>query len=171
MADPLSTARYRVGQVLRGLRTTIEAADAAAVRSLLTPAELQLFLHMHPRDRKHSVCVMRRLEEHAGSRALLVAALLHDVAKGRPRVWERALFTVLEAVSPRLVERLAARRGMRWRRALWALRHHAQAGAELLREGGSAEAVIALVRGHSERDRPHQPDSELARLIAADGAC
>ncbi|MEE8336870.1 MAG: HD domain-containing protein [Dehalococcoidia bacterium] len=171
MADPLSTARYRVGQVLRGLRTTIEAADATAVRSLLTPAELQLFLRMHPRDRKHSICVMRRLEAAAGSQALLVAALLHDVAKGRPRVWERALFTVLEAVSPRLVERLATQRGMRWRRALQAMRHHAQAGAELLRESSSTEAVIELVRRHSGRDRPHQPDGELARLIAADGAC
>ena len=84
MANPLATARYRVGQVLRGLRTTIGPADAEAFATLLTSAELELFLRIHPRDRTHSICVMRELARDGGSRPWLAAALLHDVAKGQP---------------------------------------------------------------------------------------
>lgn len=157
--------------MLRGLKTTIEAEDAEAVRSLLTSTELELFLRMLPRDRKHSICVMRRLEQAEGSKDLLVAALLHDIAKGRPRVWDRALFAILESVSLRLVDRLASSHGMRWRRVMWALRHHAAAGAELLRRSGSSERVLKLVERHTERGRTGEVDRELARLIAADGAC
>lgn len=171
LANPLATARYRVGQVLRGLRTTIGAADAERVRELLTSAELALFLRMHARDRTHSICVMRRLERAGGSRELLAAALLHDVAKGQPRVWERALFAILESISLRLVDRLASARGMRWRRAIWALRHHAREGAELLRRADSSERVRVLVERHTERPPADQANVELALLIAADGAC
>ncbi len=171
MADPLSAVRYRLGQVLRGLRTAIEPADASAVRSLLTDRELALFLNMHPHDRKHSICVMRRLERSEGSRQLLAAALLHDIAKGWPWLWERVLFALLERISSRLVDRVASQSGMRWRRTTWALHHHAQTGATLLRRAGSSERVIALVERHTERGRPAEDDPELARLIAADGAC
>lgn len=171
MANPLAVAAYRVGQVLRGLKTTIEAEDAAAVRSLLTSAELEFFLCMQPRDRKHSICVMRRLQQAASAEHLLAAALLHDIAKGRPRVRERALFAVLESLSLRLVDRLTSAHGMRWRREIWALRHHAREGAELLRGAGSSERTVELVARHTERVRTDEPDRELARLIAADGAC
>jgi len=171
LANPLATARYRVGQVLRGLRTAIGAADAKRVRELLTNAELELFLRMHARDRTHSICVMRRLERDGGSRQLLAAALLHDIAKGQPRVWERALFAILESIPLRLIDRLASARGMRWRRTIWALRHHAREGAELLRQAGSSEALRELVERHTVRPPADEADVELALLIAADGAC
>ncbi|MEE8422511.1 MAG: HD domain-containing protein [Dehalococcoidia bacterium] len=173
MANLAGAVAHRVGQVLRGLRTTIPGDDAAAVRALLSTAELTLFLGMHPRDRVHAICVMRLLEgEGAASHHLLAAGLLHDVAKGQPRLWDRTLFAIVESLSLRAVDRLAARDGMRWRRAMWALRHHPSAGAALLREAGSSERVVELVAHHIERGGTlASSDSELASLIAADGAC
>jgi hypothetical protein len=182
LASPARTVAYRVGQVLRGFRTTIPGDDAATVRALLTDDELALFLRMHARDRVHAICVMRRLagegiageglDHEAASRDLLAAALLHDIAKGSPRLWERSLFAIVESLSLRALDRLAARDGMRWRRAMWALRYHPAAGAALLREAGSAGRVIELVAHHTERSSPRAgSDAELAALIAADGAC
>jgi hypothetical protein len=173
LGNPARAAAYRVGQVLRGFRTTIPGDDAADVQALLTGAELALFLRMHARDRVHAICVMRRLEhEGAASRDLLAAGLLHDIAKGNPRLWERSFFAIVESLSPRALDRIAARDGMRWRRAMWALLHHPAVGAALLSEAGSTGRVVELVAHHTERTGPRaRSDSELASLITADGAC
>lgn len=142
------------------------------VRALLNPRELRLFLALEPRDRRHSYQVLRWLEVTSGptppSEVLRKAALLHDVGKGQLWVWDRAAYVLLEAVSPRLVDLLAAQAGARWRRALWQLRHHADLGARVLAEAGSEPRVVALVRAHTDRAAAADPD--LARLIEADRA-
>jgi predicted hydrolase (HD superfamily) len=54
---------------------------------------------------------------------------------------------------------------------MWALRHHAREGAELLRRADSSEQVRALVERHTERPPANEANVEFALLIAADGAC
>ena len=171
-----SRLRYRAGQFFRGFRARLSPVEIAVVRSLLNPPELRLFLGMEPRDRRHSYDVLRWLQVTAGSHKpseqLLKAALLHDVGKGRLRVWDRVAFVLLEHISPRFVDVLGAAQdapeGLRWRRALWRLRHHAELGARLLGGTNTEPRVIELVAGHTRLDAGG--DNELARLIEADRA-
>jgi hypothetical protein len=168
--------RYRGGQFFRGFHARLTPVEIAVVRSLLSPAELRLFLALEPRDRRHSYDLLRWLEVTAGSQkpaaALLKAALLHDVGKGRLRVWDRVAFVLLEHASPRFVDIMGsaqnAPEGLRWRRALWRLRHHAELGARALAGAGADPRVIALVARHTDLDAGG--DDELARLIEADRA-
>ena len=169
MRFALASVRYRVGQVLRGFRPALHAHEADEVRRLLSDGELQLFLPLDARDRRQAVDVMRwLLQRTEPSTDLLAAALLHDVGKRGIRLRDRVAFVLLEAVSPRLVDRLGAERDARWRRALWTLRHHARLGADLLAGAGTRPRVVALVADHTGAAGD---DAELGWLIAADDAC
>jgi len=171
---------YRIAQLGRALRTAVTPEDARAIGALLSAAELQLFLAMRPRDRRHAVETMRlarRAASEAGavpSNDLLVAALMHDVGKGTLRVEDRVLYVILRAVSLRLVDRLAREPGAlavssaHWRQALWRLRHHAALGAALLHAAGSHPRVIELTAIH--HDPPASDDRELHWLLVADEA-
>ena len=163
----------RVRKTLRGFWPSISVDEACAVRALLGARELALFLDMEPRDRRHSVDLMRWLRERTqASDALLAAALLHDVAKGPLRLGERIVFSLLEGLAPALVDRLSRERGPGWRRALWTLRHHARLGAALLVDAGTRPRVVELVARHSERGAGarSEADGELSWLRAADSA-
>ena len=171
-AAALWRAGYRAGQLVRGLRTALSPRELIAARSLLSARELQLFAGLHPRDRRHSMDVMRWLEARTRpSRELLVAALLHDVGKGQLRVLDRVAYVALNAISPRLVDGVAREHGPRWRQGLWRLRHHPQLGAERLIEAGSSQRVVELVAAHIRADGAEQTGVELAWLRSADSAC
>ncbi|MEX2446256.1 MAG: HDIG domain-containing metalloprotein [Dehalococcoidia bacterium] len=159
-------AAYRARQFLRGLRPMLLAEEIADARGRLSPAEFTLFLHAEPRDRRHACDLLHALRREGVSEAALVAALLHDVGKGRLSVWSRVLFVLATAASPRLVPALAAEDGPRWRRELWRLQHHARLGAAMLREAGSDARVVEIVARHT--GAPPPDDRELARFIEVD---
>lgn len=158
--------RYRVRQFTRGLRPHLAPGEIAEVRGLLRPEEFRLFLHAEPRDRRHSLDLYRLLAAEGASPAMLVAALVHDVGKGRLATWHRVAFVVLNGVSPRLVGAAAAETGAGWRRALWRLQHHAVLGAQALEAVAADARVVAIVRAHT--GRPPAGDAEVARFIVAD---
>lgn len=162
-------ARYRARQVLWGLRRGIASPDREAVTALLSPEELRLFAAMEPRDQSHAVRTLRWLERaRAGSgRELRVAALLHDVGKGRLALWHRVAYVLLAALPGSPLDRLC-RPGAGARGALWRLRHHAALGGALLREAGSAPRVVELVERHLT-PRAAADDPDLRALMEADG--
>ena len=162
----LRRGRYRVRQFTRGLRPHLAPAEVAEVRGLLRPEEFHLFLHAEPRDRRHSLDLYRLLNAEGASPAMLVAALLHDVGKGRVATWHRVAFVVLNGVSPRLARAAAAEAGAGWRRTLWRLQHHAALGAQALEAVAADARVVAIVRAHT--GPPPTDDTEVARFIAAD---
>ncbi|MCY4640884.1 MAG: HD domain-containing protein [Chloroflexi bacterium] len=172
---PLRRAGYRVRQVAWGLRSAIAPVDREAVRGLLSAAELALFDAMQPRDRAHAVRTLRWLDRAGGPgsaarREVRVAALLHDVGKGRLALWHRVAYVLLAALPGSPLDRLC-RRGRGARDALWRLRHHDRLGGALLREAGSAPRVVDLVERHLTPATAARAagDLDLAALIEADG--
>lgn len=162
----LSRVRYRVQQYTKGLTARVRPAEAAAVREMLSPAELALFLAMQRRDQRHSLDLFHALSAGGASRDSLVAALLHDVGKDELRDWQRVAFVLLEAARPGLGRRLEAESGPPWRTGLWRLRHHARLGAERLAAAGCAPRVVEIVAAHT--GHPPTEDTELARFIEWD---
>ena len=159
-------ARYRVRQFTHGLRPALSLAEIEAAHARLSPAEFALFLDAEARDRRHSFDLFAALRSAGAGEVDLVAALVHDVGKGRLRAWHRIAFVLLNAAAPGLGRRLQAEHGAPWRQALWRLRHHARLGAARLEAAGSDARVVELVRRHTER--PPGDDPALARFIEAD---
>lgn len=161
----LARARYRAGQFTRGLRSAVSPAEIEAARAHLSPAEFALFLAAGARDRRHSVDLFEALRDLDATAPELVAALVHDVGKGRLQTWHRIAFVLLNA-TPALGRVVEAEQGASWRQALWRLRHHAELGAGILEVAGSDARVVTLVRGHTGA----QPadDAALARFIDLD---
>ncbi len=152
-----------------GIADHLTADDEALVVSILpTPAQQHLFARMPPNDKRHALAVARTLQG-AGhqDRALLQAALLHDVAKsmGQPII-HRVMIVLLEAFWPAALRRLSApgEAGW-WRRPFVIHAHHPQLGADLATEVACDPLAISLIARHQEV--LVGVDREEERLLAA----
>jgi hypothetical protein len=119
-------------------------------------------------DRRHGLDVAARLLAVGwDDRELLAAALLHDAAKGsRMRLWHRVGGVLLEAMAPRLLERLAVADPTSWRHPWYLYLHHAELSARAAIAAGCSERTAAFIRGRaSDGDAP-----AAAALHAADEA-
>ncbi len=119
-------------------------------------------------DRRHALDVVARLA--AADRDdpdVLAAALLHDAAKGhRMRLWHRVAGVLLEALSPRMLARLASVEPESWRHPFHLYLHHEALSADLAVRVGCAPRAGAFIRGTVSA-----VDTELLRALrAADDA-
>ena len=157
---------YRARQFARAVGARPSAADLAVLADYLSAEEQRLFYATSPRDQLHHIRTLRLLSEQGRpSRALARAALLHDVGKGRVRLYERVLYVLLNAAAPGLLARLTREDGIGPLGALYRTRHHAARGAGLLRSLGAGERELQLIACHHH---PPGEDRELNALIAAD---
>ncbi|OGO53232.1 MAG: hypothetical protein A2148_01845 [Chloroflexi bacterium RBG_16_68_14] len=144
-------ALYRSRQFFGSLRPRVDADLRAGAFRLLREPERRLFETMTPRDQQHCLHVYRRLRRQGHDDPdLLAAALLHDVGKGRIALWHRVAYVLLEAWAPGLLRRLAVPGEGSERPAfggLYRCRHHPELGAELARQAGASDQVVALIRG------------------------
>ncbi len=165
--DLLNRARYRGRQFFGSLRPRVDDTARNEAYALLNPGERALFESMTLRDQQHGLDVYTRLRDQGhGERDLLVAALLHDVGKGRIALWHRVTYVVLENVAPGALARLVRPGdGPGWREALYRCLHHPELGARLAAEAGSSQRVVELIRSDGEL-----PDEGARALKAADNA-
>lgn len=153
---------HRVAQFVSHVRARVEPNEQAEARRLLGDRAWRLFDAMPVADRRHALDVVARLR--AGGQDdtdLLTAALLHDAAKGdRVRLWHRVAGVLLEAASPRLLDRLALRDPGSWRYPFHLYRHHARLSADLAERAGCSSRAVAFLRGSA-----HGADASLARAL------
>jgi HD domain len=129
------------------------------------PPLFALFAAQHPRDVVHSARTARwLLARGCEDGAVLIAALLHDIAKGEQRRRDRVAHVVLSATRITGADR---RSRFEMRRALARSAGHAEAGAARLRQAGAPERSVALTLRHHA---PPGDDRVLALLQEADGA-
>ncbi len=164
-AKGLSGPFYRLRQFLASLRPHISPHERRQAYVYLSPAQVTLFEGMTLRDQRHCLDVFQALRRRGcADSELLTAALLHDVGKGRLRLWHRVAYVLLSAASPGLLEGWAAQETAGWRGVLGRLRRHAEEGAALAAAVGTPPSVVRLIRGD-----PTDPRSAL--LQAADDSC
>jgi hypothetical protein len=145
--------------------------DEAWATSHLAPAEEELWRRMSNPDRRHAVRVARRVEEALGDeadRAVLSAALLHDVGKtdAKLRTYGRVVATLTIALAgKKTVAAWTETRGI-WRRiGLYA--EYPRLGAEMLTLAGSDPLAVAWAREHHDPPEEWTVPPELGEVLAA----
>ena len=168
---------YRGGQFWRHTRGTV--VEQAAVRNVLTPKQMALFLRMQKGEQAHSLEVLRRLSRQGETDPdLQVAALLHDIGKIRfpLRLWERVWIVLARKALPGRFQKWGASQGELsglpwWQRACAVAEQHPAWGAELAQSVGCSKRTVALIRRHQDKgpfDLQDGEDRLLARLQAVD---
>lgn len=145
--------------------------DEQWAKQQLLEGEAELWTLMSGPDRRHAVGVgrevARQLGPHAAPRAVVAAALLHDVGKldSRLGTFGRVAVTAAALVAGR--ERIVARRPAG--RAARYLRHD-ELGAGLLRSAGSDALTVSWAREHHLSPSRWTIDARVAGVLkAADG--
>ncbi len=162
---------YRVQQFLASLRPRVSAEEQAAVAAILPAAALALFARMARRDQRHSLEVLRRVQQAApGQPDLAAAALLHDAAKTalpgrRLRLWHRVLIVLMQAARPGWVQQAGRDDPGSWRYPFYLHAHHPELGARLAEEAGCSPLTARLIR-HHQMKLSHPPRDEFERLLA-----
>lgn len=156
---------YRAKQFARTFVRAVPREQLAEALEHLTANERRLFARLRPVDQRHSLAVYAAARSAAPDDGVLwVAALLHDVGKGRPGRLDRVMLTLLETSTPWLL--------IRWRRHPPSSRRgrvarlvaHTEASAQLAALAGSAPDVVETIRAYGHRD--HARGRLLAELDA-----
>jgi hypothetical protein len=161
-------AVHRVEQFFGHVRASVTPAETAAARAALPEAAWPLFGAMPVADQRHALDVMARLTASGlDDPDLLVAALLHDAAKGhRMRLWHRVAGVLLEAVAPAQLARLASPDPRSWRYPFHLYLHHPELSAEAAAAAGCSARAAGFIRGVADG----ADASLLAALALADEA-
>jgi hypothetical protein len=140
---------HRISQFVAHVRARVAPAEEADARRILGPLGWPLFAVMPVADRRHALDVVGRLRTDGWDDPdLLSAALLHDAGKGhRVRLWHRVAGVLLEAVSPRLLARLASDDPGSWRHPFHLYLHHEHLSADLAEAAGCSARAVAFLRG------------------------
>lgn len=146
--------RYRIWQFGQHLKARpLSEEETAEVRVVLKPAEFTLFERQPIVAQQHGYRVMRTLKSAGHSdRALLAAALLHDIGKSliRSAWWDRPLVVLGQALLPQLVARWSRGEANGWRRPFVVYAFHAEWGADEAGKAGSSAVTVDLIRRHQD---------------------
>lgn len=171
-------AAYRVRQFAQAVRSYwagITPQQQAVIEAVLPPKAQALYRSMGLPDQQHSLRVVMALRAQGfEDRALLQAAILHDVAKhrGGVRLWHRVAVVLIKAFRPQVWQQWSAAGEPPSRRALrpfWAHAHHPDLGARMAREAECDPLAVALIAHHQNGVVSNEHEARLlAALRAAD---
>jgi hypothetical protein len=167
----LVRSSYRVRQFLASLWPVVTREEQAELCRWLSPLAVALFRQMTPRDQRHSLNVLHRVQQAApGQPDLLAAALLHDVAKTaqpgrRVRLHHRVLVVLMNAAWPGWVQQVGSADPGSWRYPFYLHLNHPELGARLTEQAGCSPLTVELIRRHQEK-LAHTPRNETERLLA-----
>lgn len=157
---PLS---YRVKQFAQTFVRGVPRRQLDEALRQLTPNERRLLARLEPVDQRHSLAVYAAARAAApDDRVLWVAALLHDVGKGRPGRIDRVMLTLLETSAPWLLVRWRRHAPSSRRGRVARLAGHTEASAQFAELAGSAPEVVDTIRAYGHRD--HARGRLLAEL-------
>jgi len=151
---------YRTRQFWHTLYSSVSEEELGLASTVLSPAQLALFLQMQASEQAHSLRVFRSLvQQGEEDPELLAASLLHDAGKVRVplRAWERVLIVLAEAICARCVRRWGTPvpgkevEQAGWRRPFIVAVQHPAWGAELAALYGASPVIVNLIRRHQEK--------------------
>lgn len=170
-AHKLRRVTYRVQQLLASWRPRVASDEHALVAVQLPGPAAALFERMARRDQRHSLNVLRRVQQAAPNQPdLLAAALLHDMAKTvqpgrRLRLRHRVLIVLMEAARPGWVQQVARDAPNEWRYPFYVHLHHPEQGARLAQAAGCSALTVELIQRHQDK-LTGAPANETERLLA-----
>ena len=175
----MKAAVHRFAQGIGALFAFAGSPDLNLARRHLSSCEFEAFLSMARSEQLHSLKVLgEALAAYPNApKALIAAALLHDVGKSRYRLslWQRTLAVLIEAIAPRASRRLSQTETLSiWRAPFIVRRHHARWSGEILRDCRSDADVIWLVERHQDNAEEYRGSRRFALLESlqrADGKC
>ena len=147
--------RYRLGQALSLLDPRVPTSVRDQAVQILNADERALFARLAPADQRHALGVYLAVQETCPhDEVLLIAALLHDVGKGRPGLADRTGLTLIKALAPWLL--------LRWQRCpptsrrgrIAGLAGDTEASACLAELAGSRSDVVETLRSYGFREHP-----------------
>ena len=140
---------------------------AARDRALayLNRDEQTLFNRLHPSDQRHTLAVhAAAMTTWPNDGVLHVAALLHDVGKGRPSTLHRIVFTLLATFAPWILLRWENQPITTNRGQIARLSHDTESSARFAQLANSSPDVIDTLHSYGFRD--HTRGHRLAELDA-----
>lgn len=154
-----------MGQALAYFDPRIPAAAHAQAMRRLNADEQTLFRRLRPADQRHALAVFQAAQEAwPEDAALHVAALLHDVGKGRPGLIDRTGLTLIKAYAPWLLLRWRCYPPDSLRGRIARLVQDTEASARLAHLARSRAAVVETLRCYGFRE--HARGRRLAELDA-----
>ena len=147
---------YRVWQFWQALFAFWPLPQQAwqEIEMVLMPAELALFRTFSLSDQWHSYRVMQDLQGcDVVDKAVLTAALLHDIGKTRVRIriWERVIAVVLKRLLPDHVKDWGQGEAKGWKRPFVVRAQHPEWGAQMVEKVGTAPLTVSLIRRHQDK--------------------
>lgn len=131
----------------------------------LNADEQALFRRLRPADQRHALAVHEAAQSAwPEDEALHVAALLHDVGKGRPGIFDRTGLTLTQAFAPWLLFRWQRQPPTSRRGRIARLANDTENSARLAELAGSRPEVVDTLRCYGFRE--HASGRRLAELDA-----
>ncbi len=155
----------RIRQFVRGVTASVSAEELRETAAYLPPAGLARFRQMPVDAQRHSLNVLTTLRRAGWHHPdLAAAALLHDSGKVAAsaaglsfNAWLRTTLVLMEAVAPKLAERLAVDEATGgWRHLLHVHLAHPCIGARWAEADGCSPLTCWLIAHHQDKTRPEQ---------------
>ena len=158
-------ASYRLRQALAFFDPRVPTEAREQAMGGLNADEQALFRRLSAADQRHALAVYTAAQDAWPRDAVLhVAALLHDVGKGRPSLLDRAGLTLTKASTPWLLLRWQHHSPTSRRGRIARLVGDTEASAWLAELAGSHADVVATLRCYGFRE--HARGRALAELDA-----